>query len=135
MTGTAKMAQLLNLDLVLDGNQQILQAVPIRHGVMDVVGGDVLDADLLRQQHELSNERLVITQEVIVQFDEEVFFAEQVSVAPGDGERGAPIPPEQRGRDRPVAAPGERDQPVGTPFECVGGEFGFALSARRAVPE
>ena len=98
--------------LLLDEEEDLLRLGFGRRHVVHVVGGDQRQPHLARHVGELRDERLLVRDAVVLQFDVEA-VAEDLLVAPGYLQRLPRTPGEQLPRDRPAHAGGERDQALG----------------------
>ncbi len=68
---------------VLDGDEDVLEAVALPRVVVDVAGGDDADLEVLRQVGEGAVAASVAVDEVVLELDEEVAGAEPAQVAAG----------------------------------------------------
>ena len=103
---------LLQAEVVLDGDQGVLQPVAFRHVVVDIVSGYRGDAQLAGQVDEPAVAGGVALHQVLLQFHEHVVSAEPVQVLPQLGlSLGVAALRQQTGHPA-CAAAGQQDQTV-----------------------
>ena len=94
----------------LDRDEGVLQAVPASEVVVDVIGRDDGDAELLPQRDEASDAIVVAEDEVVLQLEVEVVGAKPVQVPFGRGLRFLGAAGGDQGGDFARAAAGKRNQ-------------------------
>ncbi len=102
-----------------DRGQDIGQLAILGPGVVDVVGHDDRQAEVVRERHRLGHEPVVVGEQVVRELDEEAAgrgrlpAPEERRVPLRDGARARPVAHPQAARELPVAAAGERDEALG----------------------
>ncbi len=119
--------------LRLDAEQRVVRVGVLVAQVVDVVGGDGLEAGLLGELRELGEQLALLGQAGVLELDVDVLGAEQLG-EPGDlGQRGGVVAVAQQHRGLAAQAPGERDEalvvlaeqlPVGARLVVVALEVG-----------
>ena len=118
-SGRRRSRQRLERPAVADRGQDVGQLAVLGPGVVDVVGDDDRQAELVGQRRRLGHEPVVVGQQVVRQLDEEAAAAgpvaapEEPRVALRDGPGAGPIADPQAAGDLPVAAAGQGDEPLG----------------------
>ena len=139
--GAAQVAERLERAAVEDAGQDVVQLAILRPGVVDVVGHDDRQAELVGEGRVLRDEPVVVGQQVVRQLDEEARRggriaaspgrprrpAEQRRVALGGGPRAGAIADQEPPRDLALAAAGQREQALAVLVEQGVGEPGHAL--------
>ena len=95
-----------------DADQHLLHFGVLFAKIVRVVGGDRRDAGLFGKPHEIGNQRKLFAQAVVLHFQIEIAFAEEVAVPQGGLFGAVVIAGEQRARDLARQARRQRDQPL-----------------------
>src|SRR3990170_1353172 len=137
--GTQMGSSLFEVRPVSDGDEHVVEAMPLADVVVDVIRRDDAEVELVRQGDEALVTRLVLVDKVVLQLDEEALAAEDVAVARRGLERGSRLAALYQGRDLALATAGKGDEALGVlrqPLEAHarlaprGAEVGAAEQAR-----
>ena len=129
--GTALGVRFVEGRAVADRDQHVLQPVPLARVVVHVAGADDAHAGPLGEPHERLVARAVAVDVVVLQLDEDLLRPEPADEAPQRVRRLGPAPGLHEGRDAPLAAAGEHDQPGRVAFER--GERHHGVDAARLL--
>ena len=118
-----------------DANQHILQPVPVREVVVDVIGDHAAQLQMFRQGGQAAGEPVIVGQAVALQFDPEVVAAEQPAVVAGGGHGRfvSTLADQGRGDFSPAAA-GQGDQARRAAGQFRDGQYGPAFGRFRPGP-
>ena len=115
----------------LDTHQHVLGACIGLRDVMTVVGGHKGNSRLSREPHQLRINALLLGNPVVLNFEEEIAFAEDVSQVVSRPLGGFVTVRGKRRRHFSAKAGGEADQPVGVPGQQVFIDAGLVIKALR----
>ena len=110
--------------------EHVVQAMTLADVVVDVVGGNVVEAEVRRELDQHLDARLVSEREVVLQLEEESAAAEDGAKAVGGLAGAADIAGLYQCRDLAFATAGERDEALGVLRQPVEADARLASGAR-----